>query len=71
MPQTYEHVRSEIPAKINTYVLTRAELLITLCYEIPCMIDHTAILQNVADVRSDVLSQLLEICVAPTTPILV
>ena len=24
-------------AKIQIYILTRAELLITLCYEIPCM----------------------------------
>ena len=36
MPLTYEHVGSKKPAKINTYMLTRAELLITLCYEIPC-----------------------------------
>ena len=33
---TYEHLESKKPAKINTYMLTRAELLITLCYEIPC-----------------------------------
>ena len=33
---SYEHVGSKIPAKINTHMLTRAELLITLCYEIPC-----------------------------------
>ena len=32
----YEHVGSKKTAKINTYMLTRAELLITLCYEIPC-----------------------------------
>ena len=38
MPLTYEHVGSKKPAKINTYMLTRAELLITLCYEIPCII---------------------------------
>ena len=36
MPLTYEHVGSKKPAKVNTYMLTRAELLITLCYEIPC-----------------------------------
>ena len=34
---SYEHVGSKKPAKINTYMLTRAELLITLCYEIPCI----------------------------------
>jgi hypothetical protein len=33
---SHEHVGSKIPAKINTYMLTRAELLIHLCYEIPC-----------------------------------
>ena len=38
MPLTYEHVGSKKPAKINTYMLTRAELLITLCYEISCNI---------------------------------
>ena len=37
MPLSYEHVGSKKPAKINTYMLTRAELLITLCYEIPCI----------------------------------
>ena len=36
MPLTYEHVGSKKPAKINTNMLTRAALLITLCYEIPC-----------------------------------
>ena len=36
MPLAYEHVGSKKPAKINTYMHTRAELLITLCYEIPC-----------------------------------
>ena len=27
---------SKIPAEIQMYILTRAELLITLCHEIPC-----------------------------------
>ena len=36
MGLTSEHVGSKILAKIKGYVLTRAELLITLCYEIPC-----------------------------------
>jgi hypothetical protein len=31
-----EHVGSKISAKIKIYILTRAELLITLCNEIPC-----------------------------------
>ena len=38
---SYELEGSKKPAKINTYRLTRAELLITLCYEIPCIIDYT------------------------------
>ena len=36
MGLSHEHVGSTIPAKINTYMLTRAELLIHLCYETPC-----------------------------------
>ena len=42
MSLSHEHVGSKIPAKINTYMLTRAELLIHLCYEIPCRtrVDH-------------------------------
>ena len=35
MPLSHEHLGSKIPAKIKIYTLTRAELLITLCYEIP------------------------------------
>ena len=37
MGLSHEHVRPKILAKIKIYVLTRAELLITLCYEIPCI----------------------------------
>jgi hypothetical protein len=36
MSLSHKHVGSKIPAKINTFMLTRAELLIHLCYEIPC-----------------------------------
>ena len=42
MPLTYEDVGSKKPAKINTYLLTSAELLITLCYEIPCITQKDA-----------------------------
>ena len=35
MGLTNEHVGTKILAKIKIYVLTRAELHITLCYEIP------------------------------------
>ena len=38
MSLSHEHVGSKIPAKINTYMLTRAELLIHLCYEIHCVL---------------------------------
>ena len=37
MGLTSENVGSKISAKIIGYVLARAELLITLCYEIPCI----------------------------------
>ena len=36
MSLSQEHIGSKILAKIKIYILTRAELLFTLCYEIPC-----------------------------------
>ena len=36
MPLSHEHIGSKILAKIRIYILTRAELLCRLCYEIPC-----------------------------------
>ncbi len=36
MGLSHEPVGPKILAKIKIYILTRAELLITLCYEIPC-----------------------------------
>jgi hypothetical protein len=36
MPLSHKHIGSNISAKIKIYILTRAELLITLCNEIPC-----------------------------------
>ena len=39
MSLSHEHVGPKILGKIKTYVLTRAELLFTLCYEIPCTAD--------------------------------
>ena len=36
MGLSHEHKASKIPAKIQIYILPSAELLITLCYEIPC-----------------------------------
>ena len=36
MPLSHENVGSKIVAKIKIYILTRAELLLNLCYEIPC-----------------------------------
>ena len=37
MPLSDEHVGSKILPKIKIYILTRAELLFNLCYEIPCI----------------------------------
>ena len=37
MGLTNENVAPKILAKIKIYVLTRAELLFKVCYEIPCM----------------------------------
>ena len=39
MGLTNEHVGPKILAKIKIYVLTRAELLFKVCYEIPCILD--------------------------------
>ena len=36
MGLSHEHVGPNILAKIKIYVLTRAELLFPLCYEVPC-----------------------------------
>ena len=36
MGLTNEHVGPKILAKIKIYVLTKAELLFQVCYEIPC-----------------------------------
>ena len=37
MSLSHEHVGPKILEKIKIYVLTRAELLFPLCYEIPCI----------------------------------
>ena len=37
MGLSHEHAESKILEKIQIYILTRAELLFTLCYEIPCI----------------------------------
>ena len=36
MTLSREHTGSKISAKVEIYILTRAELLCSLCYEIPC-----------------------------------
>ena len=36
MALPHKHVGSKISAKIKRYLLTRATLLCSLCYEIPC-----------------------------------
>ena len=40
MGLTNENVGPKILAKIKIYILTRAELLFNLCYEIPCTTDR-------------------------------
>ena len=39
MALSHEHVGPKILAENEIYILTRAELLCPLCYEIPCIID--------------------------------
>ena len=46
MPLSQEHVGSKIVAKIKIYKLTRAELLLNLCYEIPCILKVPQILKK-------------------------
>ena len=35
-----EYIGPPIPEKIQMYILTRADLLYKLCYEIPCTVIH-------------------------------
>ena len=49
MSLSNEHIGSKILVKIKIYILTRAELLFTLCYEIPCSIPTFT--QNRADIK--------------------
>ena len=46
MSLSQEHVEFKISAKIKTYILTRAELLFSLCYEIPCTTYLISVLLN-------------------------
>ena len=41
MGPSHEHVGPKILSKIKIYILTDAELLFSLCYEIPCKIGQT------------------------------
>ena len=51
MPLTHEHVGSKIVEKIKIYILTRAELLLNLCYEIPCTLKLILLYKKGAKVR--------------------
>ena len=53
MGLTNEHVGPRILAKIKIYVLTRAELLVTLCYEIPCIIAQMCLLCTALSSKQD------------------
>jgi len=44
----HKHVGFKILAKIKIYILTRAELLFTLCYEIPCICLYALVSQATA-----------------------
>ena len=46
MPLSHEHVGPKILAKIKIYVLTRAELLFKVCYEIPCTYTGTPLIRR-------------------------
>ena len=59
MPVNNEQVGPKILAKIKIYVLTRAELLFNLCYEIPCM-------QTIHDFDSKFRGKLLNLIIANT-----
>ena len=43
MSLSHEYVGPKILGKIKIYVLTRAELLFPLCYEIPCTLNNVNI----------------------------
>ena len=46
MGLSHEHAESKILEKIQIYILTRAELLFTLCIEIPCMNELRIVTKN-------------------------
>ena len=50
MPLSHDRVGSKIVAKIKIYILTRAELLINLCYEIPCIMQALHVAENFKNV---------------------
>ena len=43
MAQSHEHIGPKISAKIKIYILSRAKLLCSLCYEIPCTMQRMLI----------------------------
>ena len=42
MALSHEHLESNILEKIEIYIITKTELLFTLCYETACMLDPKA-----------------------------
>ena len=51
MGLSHEHVGPKILAKIQIYILTRAELLFTLCSETPCTYRNISVLtQKIAEI---------------------
>ena len=59
MPLSQEHVGSKIVAKIKIYILTRAELLLNLCYEIPCSTQIHSTLLSSSDMIAKVIKYYL------------
>ena len=43
MSLSHEHIQPKTSAKIEIYTLSRAELLCSICYKIPCTYTYTII----------------------------
>ena len=59
MSISHEHVGPKVSAKIKIYILTRAELLFSLCYEIPCINEIKLTVSSNLDM---IFSKLQEFC---------
>ena len=64
MGLTNENVGPKTLVKIKIYVLTRAELLFKVCYEIPCTLAH---FESGREMEVSLLLFLLSVCGLPTS----